>query len=108
MMKTKTSRTAWWLAAILAAVVLGGVGLLGSTARSYWIARYRGEKADLHSALLIHAPLAGAFLVDANLRQADLAGADLTNANLTGARYDARTRWPDGFDPVKHGAILVK
>ena len=56
----------------------------------------------------------------ADMRGADLRGADLTGANLGGAiytrrgwvstvrgtRYDAYTRWPAGFDPLKHGAIL--
>jgi len=25
-----------------------------------------------------------------------------------GARYDARTRWPDGFAPLEHGAVFTK
>jgi hypothetical protein len=119
------------------------------------VARYRGEKADLHGVVLAHAFLAGANLELANLRKADLhaadlhgaylAGADLTGADLTGAdlrgasievirlltldqtmilhdprerprplvalftgaRYDDRTRWPQGFDPRHHGAARV-
>src|SRR5687767_12775098 len=55
----------------------------------------------------------------------DLRGADLRGANLQGAqlsmkdsripcvflsraRYDTRTRWPKGFDPVKAGAVKVE
>ena len=49
--------------------------MLGVWLRSYWIARYRVEKAALHDALLICAPLSGVFLVDANLQRANLAGA---------------------------------
>ena len=30
------------------------------------------------------------------------------NLDLTGARYDTQTRWPTGFDPRRHGAILTK
>jgi hypothetical protein len=36
-----------------------------------------------------------------------MTGANLTKATVTGARYDALTRWPAGFDPARHGAILV-
>jgi hypothetical protein len=37
---------------------------------------------------------------------ADLTGADLEGAQLSRAIYDARTRWPDKFDPAAVGAIL--
>jgi uncharacterized protein YjbI with pentapeptide repeats len=204
-----TNRVAWGLAAVLAMGMLGGIGLLGIWGRSYWIARHQGENADLHGALLIHAPLASVNLTGANLRQAHLAGANLTEAvcfhadlsganlsganlartlfvfadlsganlaganlsqtrfdaatlsrvklsgakltgtflagtnlrgadlrhadlraaslmlpeghyiglpkgagrvpaDVTGARYDAQTRWPQGFDPVKAGAVRVR
>jgi hypothetical protein len=137
---------AWGLAACLALVLVGGVGVLGVRLRPYWVAMYRGESADLHGAVLFNAPLAHGDLTFANLRGADLrsadlqdadlggatlAGADLRGANLQGAawyaygsidgvlipntwtdfrgaRYDRRTRWPDGFDPLKHGAIREK
>ncbi len=54
--------------------------------------------------------LAGAFLEnadlsDTDLRGADLSGADLKDAWLRGARYDRHTRWPDGFDPLRNGAV---
>ena len=39
----------------------------------------------------------------------DLTGArGLETANLIGARYDALTRWPAGFEPQQHGAILLR
>ena len=60
-------------------------------------------KADLRSALLTGANLQGAKLQGANLTGAELTGADLTNA-----LYDATTHWPVGFDPQKHGALLVQ
>jgi uncharacterized protein YjbI with pentapeptide repeats len=47
-------------------------------------------------------------LSDADLRGVDLSGANLDGAHLFGARYDAHTRWPEGFDPVKRGAILIQ
>jgi uncharacterized protein YjbI with pentapeptide repeats len=90
---------------------------------------------NLQAAQLQAADLRGADLVAADLRGADLQGADLTGAKLfysqadiqamqplpsgppevrlntarlTGARYNSRTRWPAGFDPVKYGALVVK
>ncbi|MEI6431404.1 MAG: metalloregulator ArsR/SmtB family transcription factor [bacterium] len=60
---------------------------------------------DMRGVSLANAQLRQAILVRANLRGANLAGADLTGADLTdadciGIRYDAQTRWPEGFDPV--------
>jgi hypothetical protein len=72
--------------------------------------------------------LVGTNLTDANLRDANfsrvnldyanLTGADLKGTNLreikynsqtdwTGAIYSVHTQWPEGFDPVAKGAILV-
>jgi hypothetical protein len=141
------NRLAWALAGVLAVTVLGAVGLLFVRLRPYWVAKYRGNHADLRGTLLIHAPLAdadlgganldgadlrgadlqGAVLLFADLTVADLRGADLRNAwvwvrlvhegstskatniytRFTGARYDAHTRWPTGFHPHQHGAILT-
>jgi len=39
---------------------------------------------------------------------ADFSAALLDKALLLGAHYDAHTRWPAGFDALKHGAKLVK
>src|SRR5438477_83974 len=112
-MAKRTNRMAWGLASILAALLLGGIWLFGVRLRPYWMAKYRGEEADLSGALLISAPLAGAALWGADLTNAGLEGADLTGANLTkatvtGARYDALTRWPAGFDPGRRGAIRMR
>jgi uncharacterized protein YjbI with pentapeptide repeats len=73
--------------------------------------------ANLHLASLRRARLWGAELIGADLRGADLRGANLGHANLEGAklaginldgcRYNASTRWPDGFDPSEWGALLV-
>src|SRR3954454_1021858 len=79
---TKPNRAAWRLAAVVAVVVLGGIGPLGWGLRDYWIARYRGKAADLSDAVLILAPLAGARLEGANLRGANLRGANLSRAVL--------------------------
>ena len=69
--------------------------------------------ADLSGADLTGADLSGADLKGADLRGADLRGADLReavlthwlwpNADLKSAKYDDKTQFPEGFDPVKSG-----
>src|SRR5438445_575366 len=85
MAKQTAQRTGWVLCALLAAVMLGGVGLLGVRLKPYWVAKYRGSAADLEGALLVGAPLRGAILEEADLRGADLRGADLDKAYLGGS-----------------------
>lgn len=73
------------------------------------------QNAGLQDANLSEAGLTGANLQYANLRGSDLSGADLRWANLCGAnleganlnktRYNHDTVWPQGFDPVKGGAV---
>ncbi|HEX6074184.1 MAG TPA: pentapeptide repeat-containing protein [Micromonosporaceae bacterium] len=60
------------------------------------------SEAVLVDASLRHASLVGARLRDADLRGADLTGANLDGADLTAVRTDARTIWPDGFNPAPH------
>lgn len=62
------------------------------------------EGAQLYEADLERAVLESADLRGANLRRADFRRADLTGADLTGAEFNRQTRWPRGFDPVRHGA----
>lgn len=75
------------------------------------------ENANLQGADLKEVNLHGANLRNANLgldnlggsaqlEGADLQDADLTNTNFNGARYDARTKFPDQFDPHKHKMVL--
>jgi hypothetical protein len=94
-MAKRTNRIAWGLAAVLAMALLGAIALLGVRLRPYWVAKYRGDGAELDHQMLIRAPLAGADLMAASLRGVDLhsadlqgallAGADLSGADLTGA-----------------------
>jgi len=67
--------------------------------------------SDLRGAVLLQADLCGADLRQADLRGAHLNRADLTGANLTGARldrtvYSVDTRFPEAFDPTRHGMSL--
>src|SRR5437879_13028832 len=92
MVNKRTPRPAWWLAAILAVALLTGLGVLGVRLRPYWVAKYRGEGADLHGAWLVHASLDGADLSDANLKGAKLTGANLEHAWLSASLQGACLR----------------
>jgi Pentapeptide repeats (8 copies) len=82
----RNNRIVWVLVALLAGLVLVGVGVLIVRLKPYWVAKYRGEGADLHGAVLPYARLHFAFLEYADLRDANLRGADLTGAFLGGAQ----------------------
>ena len=41
------------------------------------------------------------------MRSGSLQGANFEGASLRGASYDAKTRWPEGFDPDAAGAVRV-
>jgi hypothetical protein len=94
-------------------VDLTGVDLRGVDLRGSVLAGASLLNANLTGAVLIGADLTGARLDGARLTGAHLSQADvsrargLLTADLTGARYDARTRWPDGFDPTASGAVMV-
>jgi hypothetical protein len=89
------SRVAWGLAVALAVAVVCGIGLLIVQLRFYWVAKYRGEGADLSGVVHVFAPLEGAQLWEADLsganlhgahlRKAVLGAADLSGADLSGA-----------------------
>jgi uncharacterized protein YjbI with pentapeptide repeats len=68
----------------------------------------RHAPADLRYADLRGADLTETELNQADLRGTNLAGAKLDGAKLAGAVYDRHTRWPAGFDPRKHGAVLER
>jgi uncharacterized protein YjbI with pentapeptide repeats len=91
------NRGAWVIAVLLAAGVAIGIGLLAVRLRPYWVAKYRGEGADLKGAALAGAPLRGANLQYANLHRANLTGADLRGADLKGVTLtDARLQGKAG------------
>jgi len=111
---------------VLAGAQLTGVDLIGANLRGADLQNASLTYAylwrvDLRAADLTGADLTNAWLCWADLGHADLRRANLSNAvlygstirgsipiGLTGARYDASTRWPDNFDPQRHGAVLVK
>jgi hypothetical protein len=88
MVERKMNRLAQGLAAILMVVLLGGIVMPCFWLRCYWVAKYRGEWANLRGAFLIRAPLAGIILHGANLERADLREADLHGAYLNYATLD--------------------
>lgn len=87
---------------------LSGARLSGAGLRGAKLAHADLEGADLQHADLTHAALPGANLRGAKLQGATLTGADLTDADLKDLLYDVHTRWPEGYDPQKEGALLVK
>src|SRR2546426_4975654 len=87
--RVKTRRTIQALTVILAAALLAGAGFAAVYLRSYFVARYRGEFAELHDRTLILAPLSGADLASANLQRIDLSGACLRDADLDATNLGA-------------------
>jgi len=68
--------------------------------------------SQLSNAFLMMTSFVGANLTRAKLESAHLQGANFEGANfegasLRGASYDAKTRWPEGFDPDAAGAVRV-
>jgi hypothetical protein len=84
-------------------------GLEFYNARLQWTDFYGAnlEKAVLWGAVLHHAKLDKAYLAGANLRGAKLEHASLEGADVTGAIFDAKTRWPAGFDAHARGAVMA-
>jgi uncharacterized protein YjbI with pentapeptide repeats len=87
---------------------LSGARLSGAVLQGAKLVKASLKGADLTHADLTNAVLSGASLQTAKLQGAILTGADLAKADLTGTLYDAHTRWPDGYDPQKQGALLVR
>ena len=85
-------------------LVISGCGQSVAQSVGSDVERYNPElnkdclKCDLRGADLGDAYLAGAFLAMTNL----------TEAKLRGAKYDADTKWPEGFDQEAAGAVLVE
>ena len=63
-------------------------------------------KAQIWKSDLSHADMRSVRLEAATIMGCDLHEADLANIKLEECHYDAATKWPTGFDPRSHGAIL--
>ena len=90
---------------------LSGANLQGCDLRHADFQDANLEGAGFYEADLRGAILKGAILRDARFPLAHLEGADLTGAILENtqlhATYDDSTKWPENFDPVRAGAVLV-
>jgi uncharacterized protein YjbI with pentapeptide repeats len=101
---------------------LEGANLQGADLQNALLSEAKLRRADLRRANLKGAYLGGGCFPAADLTGADLRGADLRDVILEGpgqlrgswrvpvtsALYDASTRWPARFDPVKAGAVKVR
>jgi hypothetical protein len=88
---------------------LQGANLSGASLTRANLQRAFLASADLSNANLQSADLSGADLAFADLSQSQLSGTcfrdtSLHEARLDGAAWDAGTVWPEGFDPLQHGA----
>lgn len=93
-------------------------GIVLQRANLKWATIHRAnlDRSDLRGACLQYADLLGSILQNVDLRSAnlrnarleavDFRGARLSGADVNGSIYDSNTRWPEGFDPQKHGAVL--
>ncbi len=63
-------------------------------------------RANLHTVGFANSSLRNAILNRASLSHVDFRTANLTGASFKGATYDRRTKWPEGFTPERHGAVL--
>jgi uncharacterized protein YjbI with pentapeptide repeats len=66
------------------------------------------QAANLAGIDLNKADLGMANLIWADLSEASLIMADLSSADLRGAKYNAKTMWPEGFEPEGTGAVLAE
>ncbi len=97
---------------------LSEANLAGSDLSNARLVASSFSRANLVGAKLVNARIDEAAIrpsdfSGANLSGSDLSGAMLANVNLAGAklagaRFDAKTRWPVGFDPIAVGAVNVE
>jgi uncharacterized protein YjbI with pentapeptide repeats len=65
------------------------------------------ENADLSGADLKDADMMHASFENCNLCRTIMLGKNLENATFTGAKFDRHTVWPEGFNPLERGAVLI-
>ena len=65
------------------------------------------EGADFTGADFSGAKMLDTHFENCNLRGAIMLGTEIESAIFTGAKFDRHTVWPEGFNPLEHGAILI-
>lgn len=95
------------LGADLSGTDLRGGDLRGANLRGTVLSDANLRGADLSDANLRYADLRGADLSDTDLSDADLRYTDLRDVFLFGARYNETTKWPEGFDYQRSGAVSL-
>lgn len=66
------------------------------------------DNSDFSGANLRNAKVSGARFTGAIFNGADLRCEGLDKADLSGAIANGATKWPIGFDPVKHGVVIKR
>jgi uncharacterized protein YjbI with pentapeptide repeats len=92
---------------------LSGGSFQGSNLSGADLRRANLKNVSFHSTDLRGAKFESANLPEVRFRRARLEGVNFegtkpAGANFDRATYDSTTKWPAGFDPVKHGALKVE
>ena len=66
------------------------------------------EGADFTGVDFSDAKMLDTHFENCNLCGAIMLGTEIESAIFTGATFDKHTVWPEGFNPLEHGAILVE
>jgi uncharacterized protein YjbI with pentapeptide repeats len=86
---------------------LQGSELRGANFEKADLSNIKFPFSDLRGANLREANLKGLYAPQARFEGTDLSGAILDKPKLERATFDDKTKWPQGFDPEKHGAIKI-
>jgi uncharacterized protein YjbI with pentapeptide repeats len=86
---------------------LQGSNLQGANFEKAVLSDCRFPDSDLRAANLREANLKNLYAPQARFEGADLTGAVLGKPDLQRATFDDNTKWPQGFDPEKHGAVKI-
>ena len=86
---------------------LQGSELRGANFEKADLSEIKFPFSDLRGANLREANLKGLYAPQARFEGTDLSGAILDKPKLERATFDDKTKWPQGFDPEKHGALKI-
>ena len=93
--------------AVLGQFNLRGSKVCGSIFRNCDMTVGYFEGADFSGADLSGAKMLDTHFENCNLCGAIMLGEEIEGAIFTGAKFDMHTVWPEGFNPLEHGAIEV-